>query len=159
MTPLGSRLVAASGLAGRSTRTDLLRLIVACLLASVALFVLQHEILRGGVRSDAGIAAVRMLAAALPWIEAAAFLLFLWLAVRRFNDQDRPGWLAFLPWAAAAVALQAPVPGEVAFLIVAAFLVALFLPGTIGPNRYGPDPRGWRSPEHYEEERKQGRAR
>ena len=29
---------------------------------------------------------------------------------------------------------------------------------TLGPNRYGPDPRGWRSPEHYAEERSRGRA-
>ncbi len=46
--------------------------------------------------------------------------------VRRFHDQDKSGWLAlinFLPYLGA--------------LIV---LIFMCLPGTVGPNRFGPDP-------------------
>ena len=159
MTALFERLRVAAGLRGRSTRTALLKLILACLLASVALFVLQYEILGGRVRSEAAIERVRLLAAVLPWIGRAAFLLFLWLAIRRFHDQDRTGWLAFFPWAAAVALVEARLPAVLVVLVWVGYLIALFLPGTLGPNRYGPDPRGWQSREHYEEERKRGRAR
>lgn len=159
MRPLLDRLLAAARLNGRSTRTTLLKLILACLLASVALFVLQYEILSGRVRSEAGIERVRLLAAVLPWIGRAAFLTVLWLAIRRFHDQDRTGWLAFFPWAAAVALVEARLPAALVLLVWVGYLIVLFLPGTVGPNRYGPDPRGWKSPEHYEEERRKGRAR
>ena len=157
MTSGVERLLAASGLLGRSTRTSLLKLIVACLLASVVLFVLRLELSSGRVNPDS--AAIRLLATLLPWLKAGATVLFFWLAARRFQDQDRLGWLALLPWAASATLLFLPAPPVLPLLILLVFLVALFLPGTVGPNRYGPDPRGWRSREHYEEERKLGRAR
>jgi uncharacterized membrane protein YhaH (DUF805 family) len=151
------RLLAATGLLGRSTRTALLKLIVACLLASVVLFVLRLELTSGRIRPDS--AFVRLLADVLPWLKAAATILFFWLAARRFQDQDRAAWLALLPWAASAALLFVPAPPILPLLILVAFLIALFLPGTVGPNRYGPDPRGWKSLEHYEEERRLGRAR
>ena len=159
MSPAGDRLLAASGLAGRSTRTALLRLLVPWALALVALFVLQLEMLRGGVRSEAAIAAVRLLAAALPWAEAAALLTLLWLAVRRYHDQDRSGWLGVANWTVVAVVLLQPATLTTKLSLLAIVLAPMFLAGTVGPNRHGPDPRGWKSREHYEEEKRLGRAR
>jgi uncharacterized membrane protein YhaH (DUF805 family) len=160
VTPPVQRLLLASGLLGRSTRTALLRLLVPWALAIVALFVLHLELVHGRVRSEAGMGAVRLLAALLPWIEAAASLALLWLSIRRFHDQDRPGWLGLLNWSfLVAVALLTAAPPARKLLILALVMIPLFLPGTVGPNRHGPDPRGWKSREHYEEERRLGRAR
>ncbi|MEE4200185.1 MAG: DUF805 domain-containing protein [Erythrobacter sp.] len=47
--------------------------------------------------------------------------------VRRFHDQDKTGWLVLLGFI--------PIIGG---LIV---LVFMLLPGTDGPNRFGPDPK------------------
>jgi uncharacterized membrane protein YhaH (DUF805 family) len=50
------------------------------------------------------------------------------VGVRRFHDQDKSGWFLLLA--------LIPVVGG---LIV---LVFMCLPGTSGPNRFGPDPLG-----------------
>lgn len=57
------------------------------------------------------------------------------VTVRRLHDRDMSGWwyLGF------AVGGMIPYIG---FLISIAFLVIMFLPGTPGPNRFGPDPKG-----------------
>ena len=50
------------------------------------------------------------------------------LQVRRFHDQDKPGWLALLnlvPWL-----------GQLAIFVF------MLIDGTEGENRYGPDPKG-----------------
>jgi len=47
--------------------------------------------------------------------------------VRRFHDRDKSGWWVFI--------LLVPVVGPVWLLIECGFL-----PGTPGPNRFGPDP-------------------
>lgn len=48
------------------------------------------------------------------------------VTVRRLHDQDKSGWLALLS--------LVPFANFV-------LLVFMFLPGTIGPNPYGPDPK------------------
>lgn len=71
------------------------------------------------------------------------FLLY-WLAVlipgmavsvRRLHDRGMSGWwyLGFI------VASLIPIVGFIASI---AFIVVMALPGTVGPNRYGPDPKG-----------------
>jgi uncharacterized membrane protein YhaH (DUF805 family) len=140
---------------GRTSRTTLLGFI---LLAGIGSAAAQFLLLRRAPPSEP-LAAVWALPFWLPWAHLAFDVVFLWLAARRFHDQDRPGWLALVPTGiAAAAALGLRLPGALALLIVLALLVALFLPGTIGPNRYGPDPRGWKSRDHYLEERRTGRA-
>lgn len=83
------------------------------------------------------------------------------LIVRRLHDQGRSGvwvWLAIYSFAVwlvrTGVSMAAGPDGRLAFdrftwvadwLVIpanVAMLVLLLLPGTIGPNRYGPDPRG-----------------
>jgi uncharacterized membrane protein YhaH (DUF805 family) len=90
---------------------------------------------------------------------AIAFLLAGWmsfaLAAKRLHDRDKSAWWILLffvaPWALAAVAyhtISAAHAGPAAFIpaVIAASIaiwggVELFyLHGTVGPNRYGPDP-------------------
>lgn len=56
------------------------------------------------------------------------------VTVRRLHDRDMSGWwyLAFV--------FGGAIP-YIGFLISIAFLVLMFLPGTEGPNRFGPDPK------------------
>ncbi|GMN03987.1 DUF805 domain-containing protein [Erythrobacter sp. MTPC3] len=56
------------------------------------------------------------------------------VTVRRFHDRDMSGWwyLGFI------VASFIPLLGFVASI---ALIVIMFLPGTPGPNRFGPDPK------------------
>lgn len=56
------------------------------------------------------------------------------VGVRRLHDRDMSGWwyLGFI------AASMIPVVGFVASI---AMLVLMFLPGTPGPNRFGPDPK------------------
>ena len=80
------------------------------------------------------------------------------LAVKRFNDRDWPWWLGYAlsaAWLASFVSPyfgffvdpEAATAGVVAFwLLFASALFALLdngvMPGTPGPNRFGPDPKG-----------------
>lgn len=144
------------GLTGRTSRSTLFGFLVAGALIWLVIWFL----LLGRLRQVTDpFAAVRALPPWLPWLRLGLDLVFLWLAARRFHDQDRPGWLALLPTAfGVAMALGLPIPGPIALLVVLGVLIGLFLPGTIGPNRYGPDPRGWKSREHYLEQRQGGRS-
>ena len=56
------------------------------------------------------------------------------VGIRRLHDRDMSGWwyLGFI------VASMIPVVG---FLASIAMIVLMFLPGTPGPNRFGPDPK------------------
>ena len=47
--------------------------------------------------------------------------------VRRFHDQDKSGWFVLL--------------GFIPYLGGIIVLVFMCLPGTVGPNRFGPDPK------------------
>jgi len=70
-------------------------------------------------------------------------LLLVWAALlvptlavmaRRFHDQNQTGWLALLYFPC-----YIPYLGLLLDLVV---LVLMVLPGTVGPNRYGLDPKG-----------------
>jgi uncharacterized membrane protein YhaH (DUF805 family) len=57
------------------------------------------------------------------------------VTVRRLHDRDMSGW-----WYLGAV-VGGMIP-YVGFLVSIAFIVLMALPGTPGPNRFGPDPKG-----------------
>ncbi len=57
------------------------------------------------------------------------------VTVRRLHDRDMSGW-----WYLGAV-IGGMIP-YLGFLVSIAFLVLMALPGTPGPNRFGPDPKG-----------------
>ncbi len=64
----------------------------------------------------------------------AAFIPNLAVNVRRLHDRDMSGW-----WLLGLVVLSAiPVVG---IIVSIGWLVLMFLPGTQGPNRFGPDPK------------------
>ena len=73
------------------------------------------------------------------------------VGVRRLHDTNRSGWWMLAPLAGYVVVLVGAVMqsgalaavGSVAAVILAiVVLVFLFLDGTVGANRYGPDPKG-----------------
>lgn len=75
------------------------------------------------------------------------------LCYRRLQDANYPGW--YLLVAASVLFALSLVPGIGTIAGVAALLAMVglfFLPPTIGPNRFGPDPRGWISAKHYHEQ-------
>lgn len=72
------------------------------------------------------------------WVIATA--LSLSVDVRRFHDIDKSGWMLLLFWALSFV----PLVGSLAWMIKL-FMLA-FADGTMGPNRYGADPKGRQSP-------------
>ncbi len=74
--------------------------------------------------------------------------LLVWFMVRRLRDSGYSGALVL-------GFLILPFVGSLGGVFTLVGLVALvFLPGTIGPNRFGPDPRGWTSRAHYEEQQR-----
>lgn len=58
----------------------------------------------------------------------AAFIPAIACQVRRFHDQDKPGWYLLL--------------GLIPFVGGIIVLVFMCLEGTRGPNQFGPDPKG-----------------
>ncbi|WP_173207028.1 DUF805 domain-containing protein [Sphingopyxis sp. BSNA05] len=72
--------------------------------------------------------------------------------VRRLHDANRSGW--FLSVAIIGLVLASYVHIGFVIAVVICVLVILFLPSTIGPNKYGPDPRGWKSREQFDEQEK-----
>jgi uncharacterized membrane protein YhaH (DUF805 family) len=158
VTPTVRQVLGRLGLLGRTARTNLLAYLIVVAMLNVALFLFAITTVRTPAPSAARIETLQALASANPLLTIADNLIFLWLAARRFQDQDRPGWLALAPSAFLLLVFFVSLPPLLLLLLLIGFIVALFLPPTIGPNRYGPDPRGWRSPEHYAEERRLGRA-
>lgn len=81
--------------------------------------------------------------------EAVFGLVLIHMAVGRLHDISRPGWwlalLVALPYAGEAIGLP-----EIAFVSLIGWLALIFWSPTIGPNRYGADPRGWQSREQFE---------
>ena len=61
-----------------------------------------------------------------PLVSLALFLPYLAVGARRLHDTDRSGWWLLLAFV--------PVIGTIALIVLCA------LPGTSGPNRYGPPP-------------------
>ncbi|HEX8168003.1 MAG TPA: DUF805 domain-containing protein [Beijerinckiaceae bacterium] len=63
-------------------------------------------------------------------------LVFLWpslaIAVKRYHDRDKSGWWVLI--------LFIPIIGFIWYIVELGFL-----PGTPGPNRFGPDPLGARA--------------
>jgi uncharacterized membrane protein YhaH (DUF805 family) len=56
------------------------------------------------------------------------------VCIRRLHDRDMSGWW----YLGVIIASMIPFVG---FIAAIAFLVIMFLPGTPGPNRFGPDPK------------------
>ena len=129
---------------GRSTRTELLGYLIAFWLITTLFGWLAIGV------GAAGLASLSFQPQTFMTIDI--FNLLVWLpfpalAVRRFHDQDKPGWWAtplilstILSWVSGDSFLSPPVRVVLALFYLAAF-VLLFWKPTDGTNRYGPDPR------------------
>ena len=105
---------------GRSRRKEYWLFTLLCLIAGFVIGFVEALVGLGGTVGPYGLLSIiLMLALLVPSIA---------VGVRRFHDQDKSGWFRLLA--------LIPVVGG---LIV---LVFMCLPGTSGPNRFGPDPLG-----------------
>jgi len=138
-----TKMLAAYGkphvFAGRSTRTELLGYLILSWLVGTAL---NWAIIAAGMAGsiEFGVASFGI-GYFIVWLPFPA------LAVRRFHDQDKPGWWALLLvlptvalWLGVKEALSAPARFVFDAIYLAA-LVLLFWKPSDGTNRYGPDPR------------------
>jgi uncharacterized membrane protein YhaH (DUF805 family) len=76
-----------------------------------------------------------------------------WFVIRRIHDTGRPGW-----WALARPVLPLLLGGLGALLSLLGLIALFFVRGTIGPNAFGPDPRGWTSREQFDEQERRLRS-
>ncbi len=111
---------------GRSRRTEYWMFTLGYVIALVILGVIMAI---GGALGDSnGVSGLSVTAiAVLGVVVLALFIPSLAVQVRRFHDQDKSGWfvlLGFIPY--------------IGGLIVIVFMC---LPGTVGDNRFGPDPK------------------
>ena len=76
------------------------------------------------------------------------------VAIARLHDADRPAW-----WLAAiaSLAIVSLIPGAgfLGLVALVGWVAIFFLPPSIGPNRFGPDPRGWVSREQFEQQERE----
>lgn len=135
---------------GRSTRSELLTYYFGSLLIGIVIGLCLIPILEPDQE--------RITARALEWLFRIPLLALL---VRRLHDQGRSGgwaWLVLLPMGYVAAGDAASTFGGVeqriafdneawffywpSLLCIIAVLIFYLLPGTVGRNRFGPDPRG-----------------
>lgn len=112
--------------AGRSRRTEYFLFYICWYLAMAAAVMLAIAV--GGSSGDptSETMSLSMLAGA-GIVLVAGFIPNLAVTVRRLHDQDKSGWLMLV--------MFVPYVGGLIMLVLA------FLPGTDGPNQFGPDPR------------------
>jgi uncharacterized membrane protein YhaH (DUF805 family) len=71
------------------------------------------------------------------------------VAIARLHDASYSArWLAAI--FALTIVSTLPSASSLAFVALIAWIAIIFLPPSVGPNRFGADPRGWRSREHFE---------
>jgi uncharacterized membrane protein YhaH (DUF805 family) len=83
------------------------------------------------------------------WV-LAAFIPSLAVTVRRLHDRNMSGWYLLGFIVAVFILSMIPLIGVLlALLLEIGYIVVLALPGTPGPNKYGPDPLGQADPEVF----------
>ena len=127
---------------GRSRRKEFWMFALLNIMVYVVVFALMFA--TSGASSFANLDSGNVLAAYSAMFSGVGLLLAVWalaviipsiaVTVRRLHDRDMSGWwyLGFI------VASMIPLIGFIASI---AFLVLMCLPGTPGPNRFGPDPK------------------
>ena len=115
------------GFQGRVNRAPFWYVHVGVVIAQIIVFSVAGgaALLAGDPRAMAASAGATGLVA---WL---LFIPILWIglavAVKRYHDRDKSGWWIFIVFV--------PLIGAIWYLVEVGFL-----PGTPGPNRYGPDP-------------------
>jgi uncharacterized membrane protein YhaH (DUF805 family) len=86
-------------------------------------------------------------------LEVLLNLLLAALAVARLHDASYSArWLIAL--VGLAIASAFPFASALAAIALLGWVAIFFLPPSIGPNRYGRDPRGWKSREQFEQQQR-----
>lgn len=86
-------------------------------------------------------------------LEVMLNLLLAALATARLHDASYSArWLIAL--VGLAIASVFPFAGALAAIALLGWIAIFFLPPSIGPNRYGSDPRGWKSREQFEQQQR-----
>jgi uncharacterized membrane protein YhaH (DUF805 family) len=149
---------------GRSRRMEFWMYQLLCVIVGVVLYAL---ILAGGgwsllnAAGPDGVATGQELQAftlsPLGWV--GVILLCLWglgtiipslaVMVRRLHDRDMSGWYLLGFIVVAIVLSMIPLGAILVFLLEIGWIVLMALPGTPGPNKYGPDPLGQADPETF----------
>ena len=118
---------------GRSRRSEYWWVVLAFFLAGIivgALIGLLGGLGGGGMNAIgyllSGLFGLAYLAVIIPSIA---------LMVRRFHDLNQTGWLALV------FILLSIIP-LIGFIVSIGWLIWFAMPGTVGPNKYGPDPKG-----------------
>ena len=128
---------------GRSRRMEYWMFVLFLMVATMAVAVV--EVLLGIEAALAGAGPLSLV------LSLALFVPSIAVGVRRLHDTNRSGWwlLSPLPGYAVFVAgiatAELPVVaigGFAALALSLALLIFMCLPGTEGPNRFGPDPKG-----------------
>ena len=86
-------------------------------------------------------------------LEVGLNLLLAALAIARLHDASYSERWLIVP-VGLAMASMLPFAGGLAAIALFTWIAIFFLPPSIGPNRYGPDPRGWKSREHFEQQQR-----
>lgn len=132
-------------LRGRLTRLNFWRASVVIALVEVAV---EHL---AGWPPQVDLAAIPVLPPAHFVLHGAVVLALTIVIVARLHDFGRSGWWALLLMPVfAAVKVAGPIGLAGAGLLAVGWLVLALWHGTIGPNDFGDDPRGWESREHYD---------
>ncbi len=129
---------------GRSRRMEFWMFAVLNVIVYAVLGVLVFGLMGGGEAMMGSIDPANPLAIYGSLFSGAGLLFVAWwlatlvpsiaVGVRRLHDRDMSGW-----WYLGFIVLSfIPLIGFVASI---AYLVFMFLPGTVGPNRFGPDPK------------------
>lgn len=115
------------GFQGRVNRARFWYVHIGVLIAEIIIFSFAGgaAMLAGDPRAMANSAGATGLVASLLFIPI--FWVSLAVAVKRYHDRDKSGWWIFI--------VLVPLIGAIWYLVEVGFL-----PGTIGPNKYGADP-------------------
>jgi uncharacterized membrane protein YhaH (DUF805 family) len=144
---------------GRSQRSDFITLFFASLSLSAAAYfilpVMEHRIITPG-----GIIVLPTPKTPAQWLlETGNWFLSIWYVVflcRRLHDQNLSAILLVAHfvffWLLGSFIFAASPTIIFAVSFWTVILIAILRRGTVGPNRFGADPRGWESPQHYERE-------
>lgn len=120
---------------GRASRSEYWWFYLAYVLATIAFLIVVLSIITSATSFDEGISSTPFIIIIVVGglLMIAAFLPAIAIQVRRFHDRNISGWWYL------ALFIGSMIP-YVGFLASIAILVISVLPGTEGPNKFGPDP-------------------
>ena len=144
---------------GRSQRSDFITYLFASLLVALATYLIGSSP-EARIVTPEGTTILSGAGTPLEWLVALAqWFMSVWLTVflcRRLHDQDLSSIYLLILLVTGSLLGLANFGNSllVVYFTISVLIIfaVIFVRGTIGPNRFGPDPRGWKSEKHYEQE-------